>query len=107
MKKATAIILALMLVFAVGLTVSAAGADDGSIKVATVSGKKFFGTEIGENAVKYVAANGGDELFYDLTDDRSMNVCDLVALSKNETDLDENGEYSPADGALLRSMLIG
>lgn len=107
MKKATAIILALMLVFTVGLTVSAAGADDGSVKVATVSGKKFFGTEIGENAVKYVAANGGDELFYDLTDDRSMNVCDLVALSKNETDLDANGEYSPADGALLRSMLIG
>lgn len=107
MKKATAILLALMLVFTLGLTVSAAGRDDGSIKVAEKDGQKFFGTEIGENAVKYLAANGEDKVFYDLTDDRSMNVCDLVALIKNETDLDENGEFSPTDGALLRGLLIG
>jgi hypothetical protein len=35
-----------------------------------------------------------------------MNVCDLVALIKNQTDLDEDGAYAPADGALLRGMLI-
>ncbi len=74
--------------------------------IATLNGQKFFGTEIGENAVKYIAAKGEDELFYDLTDDRDMDICDLVALSKNQVDLDEDGEYAPADGALLRGMLI-
>lgn len=105
-KKAIAITLCFVVMLSFGVTASAAGTDDGRIKIATLNGQKFFGTELGENAVKYLAANGGDELFYDLTDDRDMDICDLVALSKNQVDLDKNGEYAPADGALLRGMLI-
>lgn len=106
MKKAIAITLCFVVMLSFGVTASAAGTDDGRIKIATLNGQKFFGTEIGENAVKYIAANGEDELFYDLTDDRDMDICDLVALSKKQVDLDEDGGYAPADGALLRGMLI-
>ena len=106
MKKAIAITLCFVVMLSFGVTASAAGTDDGRIMIATLNGQKFFGTEIGENAVKYIAAKGEDELFYDLTDDRDMDICDLVALSKNQVDLDEDGEYAPADGALLRGMLI-
>lgn len=106
MKKATAIILCLLLTLCFGVTAMAAGTDDGTVKVSERNGIKFFGTELGENVVKYLAANGSEKVFYDLTDDRDMNVCDLVALIKNQTDLDEDGAYTSADGALLRGMLI-
>ena len=63
MKKAIAITLCFVVMLSFGVTAPAAGTDDGRIMIATLNGQKFFGTEIGENAVKYIAAKGEDELF--------------------------------------------
>lgn len=106
MKKVIAIILCLAVAFCFSVTAMAAGTDDGSILVAEKQGEKFFGTEAGKGIFKYLAANGSGETFYDLNGDRTMNICDLVALSNNEADIDQNGVYSPADGEMLRNLLI-
>ena len=107
MKKIIALLLCLLLVCSVGLTAFAAGVDDGTIFVATKDGEKFFGTEIAEGLVKYEAAKGSGEVFYDLNGDKEMDICDLVAMSKNEVDFDLSGAYTAADSAALRLMLIG
>ena len=106
MKKIIALLLATLLLFSCSISSFAAGTDDGTVKIATKDGKKFFGTEITEGLTKYEAANGSGEVFYDINGDKEMDICDLVALSKNQVDLDQDGEYAPADGALLRGMLI-
>lgn len=107
MKKTLAILLALMLVCTCGITAFAAGIDDGTLSVAEKDGKKFFGTKVSEGCVEYVAADGSGETFYDLTGDKKMNICDLVALVNGQVDLDNSGTYDKDDAAALRLMLIG
>ncbi len=106
MKKAIIALLCGGLILSTCITASAAGSDDGKLLVAERNEKKFFGTEIGESGVKYLAANGSGEIFFDLTGDRDMDICDLVALAKEETDLDQSGEYGSSDAAMLRSLII-
>ena len=107
MKKIIALLLCPLLVCSVGLTAFAAGVDDGTIFIATKDGEKFFGTEITEGLVKYEAAKGSGEVFYDINGDKNMDICDLVALSNNEVDFDLSGGFDSADSAALRLMLIG
>ncbi len=107
MKKIIALVLSLLLVCSVGVTAFAAGTDDGTIQIATKNGKKFFGTELAENFVKYVAANGDGSVFYDLSGDKDMNICDLVALDAGSVDFDQSGTFNSADSAALRLLLIG
>jgi len=107
MKRIIAFVLCLILICSVGITAFAEGADDGTITIAVKEGKKFFGTEITDGFVKYEAANGSGEVFYDLNGDKEMDICDLVALSNEEVDLDQSGAYDSADSAALRVLLIG
>ena len=107
MKRIIAFVLCLLLVCSVGITAFAEGADDGIIQIATKNGEKFFGTEITDGFVKYEAANGSGEVFYDLNGDKEMDICDLVALSNGQVDLDQSGVYDSADGEALRVLLIG
>ncbi len=107
MKKLIAIVLSLLLVCSVGVTAFAKGADDGTIQIASKNGEKFFGTELAENFVKYVAANGDGSVWYDLSGDKDMDICDLVAMSNGSVDLDQSGTFDSADGAALRALLIG
>ena len=107
MKKLLSLFLAVLLVCCCGLTAFAAGTDDGTLLVADKNGEKFFGTKIDKELTKYVAANGSDQLFYDANGDKDMDVCDLVAISDGQLDLDENGSYTAADTATLRLILIG
>ena len=107
MKKVIALLLILLLSLCFAVSAFAAGTDDGTILIAAKDGEKFFGTEITENLVKYEAAKGSGEVFYDLNGDKEMDICDLVALSKNEVDFDLSGAYTAADSAALRLMLIG
>ena len=107
MKQIIALILCLALMLSLGISAFAAGTDDGAVKIATKDGKKFFGTEITEGLTKYEAANGSGEVFYDINGDKEMDICDLVALCKNEVDFDLSGAYTAADSAALRLMLIG
>lgn len=107
MKKILALVCAVALLLCFGVTAMAAGTDDGTIFVATKDGEKFFGTELAESFVKYVAANGSGITFYDINGDKNMNVCDLVALHKNEVDFDLSGSLDSNDNAALRLLLIG
>ncbi len=107
MKKMLALACAVALLLCFSVSAMAAGTDDGTIFVATKDGEKFFGTELSENFVKYVVANGKDSVWYDLTADKDMNICDLVAMADRSTDIDQSGAYDSADGAALRLLLIG
>lgn len=107
MKRIIAFVLCLILICSAGVTAFAEGADDGIIQIATKNGEKFFGTEITDGFVKYEAANGSGEVFYDLNGDKEMDICDLVALSNGQVDLDQSGAYDSADSAALRVLLIG
>jgi len=107
MKKFFAILFAVIVICTCSLTALAAGTDDGSISVADRGGKKFFGTETVSGLIKYEAANGSGEIFYDLNGDKDMSICDLVALTKNSVDFDLSGAYDAADAATLRLILIG
>lgn len=107
MKKVIALLLTLALSLCFTVSAFAAGADDGTVLVATKNGEKFFGTEIAEDLIKYEAANGSGEVFYDLNGDKDMNICDLVALSNKEVDFDLSGSFDAADSAALRLLLIG
>ena len=107
MKKTLALACAVVFLLCFSVTAMAAGTDDGTIFVATKDGEKFFGTEITDNLVKYEAAKGSGEVFYDLNGDKDMDICDLVALCKNEVDFDLSGSFDAADSAALRLMLIG
>jgi hypothetical protein len=107
MRKPIALICVVLLLVSFSITAMAAGVDDGTLKVATKGGEKFFGVTVAENFVKYVAANGDGTTFYDLNDDKDMNVCDLVALSKGQVDFDQNNTYDSEDAKALRLLLIG
>lgn len=107
MKRIIAFVLCLILICSAGVTAFAEGADDGIIQIATKNGEKFFGTELAENFVKYVAANGDGSVWYDLNGDKEMDICDLVAMSNGSVDLDQSGIFDSADGAALRLLLIG
>lgn len=107
MKKMLAVLFSICFASALTLPTFAAGIDDGSLSVAEKDGKKFIGTEIDEGLTKYLSADGSGEAFYDANGDRTMDVCDLVAVTKNLTDLDQNGSYGPEDAAVIRLILIG
>lgn len=106
MKKAIALLIALCLMFVFALPAFAAGQDDGSLTVATKDGKRFFGVALAENFDKYVAADGSEAVFYDMNGDRTMNVCDLVALTKNNVDFDQNGSFGAEDSAAMRTAVL-
>ena len=106
MKKIIALLVCLLLVCSVGLTAFAAGTDDGTIFVATKDGEKFFGTEITDNLVKYEAAKGSGEVFYDINGDKDMDICDLVSLHLNEVDFDLDGAYDSDDAKAFRIILM-
>ena len=107
MKKILALACAVVFLLCFSATAMAAGTDDGTIFVATKDGEKFFGTELAENFVKYVAADGADSVWYDLSGDKAMNICDLVVLSNNSVDFDLSGSFGSDDSAALRLLLIG
>lgn len=107
MKKLFAVLLALLILSVTAVSALAAGTDDGSISVVDKGGQKFFGNEIASGLIKYEAANGSGEIFYDINGDKDMNVCDLVALTKNSVDFDLSGTFDSADSAALRLILIG
>lgn len=107
MKQIIALILCLALMLSLGISAFAAGTDDGTVKIATKDGKKFFGTEITEGLTKYEAANGSGITFYDINGDKDMDICDLVALKNNSVDFDLSESYDGADSAALRLLLIG
>lgn len=107
MKQIIALALCLILVCMVGLTTFAAGTDDGVISVAEVNGKKFFGTEKDAMLTVYTAADGSGDTFYDLTKDKQMNICDLVKLSVVSADLNDDGNHTSEDSAIMRRLLIG
>ncbi len=107
MKNTIALLLTLVLSLCFTVSAFAAGTDDGSISVADKEGQKFFGTEIAEGLIKYQAANGSGESFYDINGDKDMNICDLVALTDGSVDFDLSGAFDAADSATLRLILIG
>ncbi len=107
MKKLLALLLAALLVLTFGITAFAAGTDDGTLSVAEKDGKKFFGTSIDEGLEKYLAADGSGAIFYDANGDKAMDICDLVAVSKGQLDLDESASFTANDTAVLRLILIG
>lgn len=106
MKNIITFIFCLLLVGTVGISAFAAGIDDGTLFVADKGDAKYFGTTVSENCVKYFAANGSGDTFYDINGDKTMNVCDLVALVKGETDINVDGSYTAADSQFLRVLLI-
>ena len=107
MKNIITFIFCLLLVGTVGISAFAAGVDDGVLSVADINGAKFFGNAVSNNVVKYTAANGSGEYFYDLNADKIMNVCDLVSLHINEADMDADNSFTAKDAEFLRLMLIG
>ncbi len=106
MKKVFLITMCAVLLLGSAVSVSAASVDDGIIMVAEMKDSKYFGAEISEGITKYVAANGSGVVFYDLTDDKKMNVCDLVRLEKTSADISENGQFGSEDGAYLRNLIL-
>ena len=106
MKKIATLLCAILLVFVFSVPAFAAGVDDGTVLVVTKEGQKYFGTEIAEDAVKYVAANGADGCFYDLNADEEMSICDLVATHKRTVDLNGDGKFDGADSLLIRKPIL-
>lgn len=107
MKKTFSVLLALVLMFVFALPAFAAGTDDGTVFVAERKGAKFLGTEIVEGCTKYEAASGSGDCFYDMSGDKDMNICDLVALHKNSVDFDQNSIFDGDDAAAFRVVLLG
>ena len=106
MKKTIAVFLVLCFALTFTPTTLAAGVDDGNILVAEKNGAKYFGKLTNAEFVKYLAADGSGADFYDLNGDRDMNVCDLVALHKNETDINEDLRFDGADSFLIRAPIV-
>ncbi len=98
--------LAVLLLACCSLPTMAAGVDDGVLSVAEKDGEKYFGTEIAEGCTKYVAANGNGSYYYDMSGDKDMNICDLVALHNNEVDFDLSGTYTADDAKAFRIILL-
>lgn len=106
MKKVIALLLILLLSLCFAVSAFAAGIDDGTILIAAKDGEKFFGTEITENLVKYEAAKGSGEVFYDINGDKDMDICDLVALENGSVDFNLSGAFDAADAEAFRIILI-
>ena len=98
------VVIATMLVFT--QPVFAADVDDGTLQVAERNGVKYFGVVTNMNFIKYEAADGSNKEFYDLNDDKEMDVCDLVALNKNEIDINSDSELEGTDAYLIRFLII-
>lgn len=106
MKKGIALLIGIILLITCSMTVFADRIDDGSLSVATKDDIKYFGAEVFDGCIKYIAADGSDNIFYDLTGDKDMNICDLVKLVKEQVDFDCDDTYDSDDAAALRMMLI-
>lgn len=106
MKKVVAIIMTAAIFSLFTISAFAENVDDGKITVATKEEVKYFGTESVAGCVKYVAANGNGKVFYDLNNDKDMNVCDLVSLHKNEVDFNANNVFDYSDAETFRSLII-
>lgn len=106
MKRIIAIILGLIAVLCTAFSVSAVSVDDGVIEVAEKDGNKFFGTRISRDITKYLAADGSDKAFYDLTDDRAMDICDLVKLENNSVDITGDEKFDNSDRDFLRTLIL-
>ena len=106
MRKSILFPLILAIILSISVGVSAASVDDGVITVVERRNDKFFGTKIGAYAVKYVSAKGLDEVFYDLTDDKTMDICDLVKQSICDYDINGDGAYSSKDDEALRILIL-
>lgn len=106
MKKTLAVLLLLALMFIFALPVFAAGVDDGVVSVAEINGAKYFGKVTDKGFIKYLAADGSDSFFYDLNGDKDMNVCDLVALINNKTDINGDAVCDGADSLLIRLPIV-
>ena len=106
MKKMLAVLFSICFALALTLPTFAAGIDDGSLSVAEKDGKKFFGTEIADGLIKYEAAKGSGEVFYDINGDKDMDICDLVSLHLNEVDFDLDGAYDSDDAKAFRIILM-
>jgi len=106
MRKCILFLLILAIMLSVSVGVSAASTDDGVIMVAERNNDKFFGTKIGSQTVKYLSAKGLDEVFYDLTDDKTMDICDLVKQSICDDDINGDGAYSSKDDEALRVLIL-
>ena len=106
MKKILAVIFVLALTFSSGLSAFAEAIDDGSLVVAERNGKRFFGSEISENLTKFLAADGSEDFFVDLTDDADVNVCDLVSFELKAVDVNEDGKIDKTDNEMIRKLII-
>lgn len=106
MKKFIALILSLVLFVSLAVSVYAAGADDGSITVADKNGKKYFGTVLNDAVDKYEIADGSGDFYFDLTGDKTMNICDLVKTVEVKADVNADDAHTSDDAALIRTMLI-
>ena len=106
MKKLAALMLTVVLLVCCSLSVMAAGIDDGTLSVATKDGEKYFGTEVTAGCTKYVAANGNGSYYYDMSGDKDMNICDLVALVNKSVDFDLIGGYTADDAKAFRLILM-
>ncbi len=106
MKKLAALMLTVVLLACCSLSVMAAGIDDGALSVAEKDGVKYFGTEVTAGCTKYVAASGNDSYYYDMSGDKDMNICDLVAIHNNEVDFDQSSTYTADDAKAFRIILL-
>ncbi len=106
MRKLAVLMLTVVLLVCCSLSVMAAGIDDGTLSVATKDGEKYFGTEVTAGCTKYVAANGNGSYYYDMSGDKDMNICDLVALANNSVDFDLSGDYTADDAKAFRLILM-
>lgn len=107
MKKTFILLLVLVLMLAFAIPAFAAGVDDGTLFVAERKGAKFLGAETAAGCVKYESASGSEGCFYDMSGDKDMNICDLVALHKNSIDFDLSTAFDGDDAAAFRMVLLG
>lgn len=106
MKTIIALILSLALLVSFGVSAYAAGVDDGSLTIAEKDGKKYFGTPLNNLVDKYEVADGSGDVYYDLTDDKAMDICDLVKTVTDDADVNGDSAHTADDAALIRTMLI-
>ena len=121
MKKSFSIILALVITlitaFAFGISVSAAGVDDGVMLVTDKNSTTYLGVEKSAYCVEFNSANGKDGSFlryenFDINGDGKSDICDLGSLDNklmqsDGTDLDLNSTVDSKDLAIMRKTLIG
>lgn len=106
MKRLIAILFVVLLFTSFAVSSMALEIDDGKIIVATKDEAKYFGTEITSGCTKYVAANGSDLCYYDMSGDKDMDICDLVVLVRSQIDFDTSGTYDSSDEIAFREILL-